>query len=106
MDGPAKRDAGQHGRKEQGKSILVPLVVYHECEEDAEGYHERWHEAVDDKVARLAGHSTLHGYRRVGANGVIRVRVEVGVLWHVIADRVLLEVHVIIQLPDVFVERR
>lgn len=104
MDGPSERDAREHGGEEKRESILIPFVVHHEREEDAERDHERGHQTVDDKVTGLARDATLHGDGRVAADVLELVHVEVGHLRDVVLDRVHFDVHVVVQLPDMFVE--
>lgn len=107
MNGPTERDAREHGGEEKRETILIARVVHHEREEHAQSDHERGQEAVDDEIAGLARHPTLHGNGRVRAGalelfvGKVKRRLRQVVLHHVDFD-----VHVVVQLPDVLVQRR
>lgn len=107
VNGPTERNTGEHGGEEQREAVLVARIVHHEREEDAQRDHERGQQAVDDEVAGLARHPTLHGDRRMRARalqllvGEVERRLRQVVLHHVDFD-----VHVVVQLPDVLVQRR
>lgn len=107
VNGPSERDAREHGGEEEREAVLVARVVHHEGEEHAQRDHERGQETVDDEVAGLARHPTLHGDGRMRARalqlfvGKVERRLRQIVLHHV--D---FYVHVVVQLPDVLVQRR